>query len=105
MVVLRTLGLWLVVLAFVALVVDGTRSIAASALVVTSFGETWYSLHPPSLNLSQAVVERYTFPVLWDPVIVSILLAPTWAVLGVLGLLVAFLGRRRGVASVIANQE
>ena len=40
-----------------------------------------------SLNLVQAVVQRYLLPALWDPVLVTLLLLPAWIVVGVPGLL------------------
>jgi hypothetical protein len=40
----RFLGVWLVAAALVAATVDGAKSIAASSLVLTPFGETWGAL-------------------------------------------------------------
>ena len=47
-------------------------------------GEIWYALAPDSLNLFQVGVQRYLWPPLWDPGIVTILLSPAWAVPGAL---------------------
>lgn len=58
-------------------------------------GELWYDLDPASLNLVQAVVQRYLLPELWDPVIATALLAPAWALLSIPGLALAVLFRRR----------
>ena len=52
----------------------GYRSMAA--------GEIWFRLNPYSLNLSQAVVQRYLHPSLWDPVIIGALQWPAWSLLG-----------------------
>ncbi|MCR9242245.1 MAG: hypothetical protein NXH87_12770 [Rhodobiaceae bacterium] len=52
-------------------------------------GEIWFSLSPDSLNLMQAVTQRYVSPELWDPTIVAVLKLP--AVLS-LGLLAALFG-------------
>ncbi len=57
--------------AFAALVVDGVRSVAASKVVVTAFGETSYRLFPHSFPLLQPVVEQRLHPVLWDPFLLS----------------------------------
>ena len=35
-----------------------------------ALGQLWYNLSPSSLNLVQAVVQRYIHPFLWDPIIV-----------------------------------
>ena len=92
--IFRFLGFWIFAAALVALVHDGARSIAANAVVVTSLGELWFSLSPPSLNLTQAVIERYTLPFLWDPVLLWVLKAPAAVVLIVIALIFAFFGRR-----------
>ena len=50
----RFLGFWLMAGAFVALVVDGTRSIAASDIVYTSAYRAWVSLSPGTYDAAQA---------------------------------------------------
>lgn len=95
----RLVGLWLVAGALVALVIDATKSIAASKLMLTPLGLAWSSLNMASLMSVQEFVQRTIEPTvgrwLWDPVIQWILLLPTWAVLGALGFLLTWLGRRR----------
>lgn len=91
--VLRLIGFVFLAIAIVAVVIDATRSIAGSSLVTTPLGQTWFQIHGPSLNLAQAVVERHLNPLLWDPVITSILFTPTFVVAGVLALLFLVLGR------------
>ncbi len=95
---LRLAGLIIFAASFIALVADGISSLAADRIVTTPLGQTWFSLSPDSLNLAQAVVQRYVHPYLWDPVIQSVLLWPTFAVGGVVGILLVLLGsvRRRG---------
>ena len=89
----RFLGLWLLAGAFVALIIDGTRSIAASRIVLTSVGEAWSVLNRASLEQFRAYIET-GYPVwVWDPITLNLLLAPLWALLGVLGILFALLGR------------
>lgn len=61
-------------------------------------GEIWYKAHPGSLNLLQAVVERYVSPKLWDPGLVWILFQPAaWLAisLAILSLIPALLLSRR----------
>jgi hypothetical protein len=43
----------------------------------------------------QQSIEPYTGRWLWDPVIQSLLMLPTWAVLGALGFLLTWAGQRR----------
>jgi hypothetical protein len=91
----RFIGLWLLAGGFVAFVIDGTRSITAGRIVIMPVVEAWAAIHPPSLEWLKAVVERDFSSWLWDPVLVNILYAPLWALLGILGALLVFLGRRR----------
>ncbi|MCR9237853.1 MAG: hypothetical protein NXI17_14390 [Alphaproteobacteria bacterium] len=96
--IFRILGFWLFAGAFVALVLDGARSITSGDLIITPMGSTWFALHSDSLNLAQAVIQRNVHPYVWDPVMISILAAPTWLVIGVISLLFIAIGKkRRGV--------
>ena len=63
-----------------------------AAIVV---GELWSDLHFDSLQLAQAVVQRYLHPALWDPAIVWVLLLPVWLVFAVPGLALSILCRKR----------
>ena len=91
----RFIGLWLLAGAFVALVIDGTRSITAGRVVIMPVVEAWLALNPASLEWIKTVVERDVSPRLWDPVLLYLLYAPLWALLGVLGGVLVVLGRRR----------
>lgn len=96
--IFRILGFWLFAGAFVALVLDGARSITSGDLIITPMGITWSAVHIGSLNQSQAFIQRGVHPYLWDPVMISILAAPTWLVIGVISLLFIAIGKkRRGV--------
>src|ERR1700680_2447534 len=61
-------------------------------------GQLWFDLNRSSLNLVQAVVQRYLHPFLWDPIIVTVLLWWAFAVLMVLGVLILALSGRRARA-------
>jgi hypothetical protein len=93
--ILRFLGLWILAAAFVFLVYDGTKSIAAGMVLTKPFGETWNDINSNSLLLLQPAIERHVAVWLWDPVILSILTAPTWLVLGVIGIVLILLGRKK----------
>ena len=97
MMILRVLGVWSLVLAMVVLTIDGTKSLASgdAQWVMTPLGEHWFKLDAPSLNLSQAVIERYVHPFLWEPLIVSLLQVPTWMFFGLLGLVLIRIGSKR----------
>jgi hypothetical protein len=93
--ILRFFGLWILAAAFVFLVYDGTKSIAAGMVLTKPFGETWNDINSNSLLLLQPAIERHAAVWLWDPVMLSILTAPTWLVLGVIGIILILLGRKK----------
>jgi hypothetical protein len=66
----------------------------SGAVRLTALGQLWYWIHPGSLNLVQAVVERYVHPFLWDPIIINLLLAPAAVLFLVIGILFALIFRR-----------
>jgi len=70
-----------------------------------AFGQLWYLLNRSSLNLAQAVVQRYIHPFLWDPIIVTILLCWAFAVLTVLGALILALSSRGRPARTPLNRR
>ena len=95
MIVGRVIG-WIVLLAGAAVLVrDGLVWIDTKHWAPIALGQLWYQLNRSSLNLFQAVVQRYIHPFLWDPIIVSLLLSWAFAVLMILGVLLLILFRRR----------
>lgn len=91
--VFRILGFFLLAGAFAALVIDGTRSIAAGVLSLTPFGKTIAWLAPDKIQSLKPTLDHLT-PLLWDPVMVHLLLLPTWLVVGVVGTLIMVLGQK-----------
>ncbi|MEQ9520378.1 MAG: hypothetical protein RLN89_13165 [Parvibaculum sp.] len=61
----------------------------ARAGLLHTGGEVWFALSSNTLNLMQAVTQRYLTPGLWDPGIVSILKLPAVATLGALAAIFA----------------
>ena len=95
MIIGRVIG-WIVLLAGAAVLVrDGLVWIDTKHWAPIALGQLWYQLNRSSLNLFQAVVQRYIHPFLWDPIIVSLLLSWAFAVLMILGVLLLVLFRRR----------
>jgi hypothetical protein len=92
---LRFLGLWILAAAFVFFVYDGTKSIANQQWVYVKVGDVWADIHQNSLLLLQPAIERHVSVWLWDPVMLSILTAPTWLVLGILAIILILLGRKK----------
>jgi hypothetical protein len=91
----RLLGFLALAGGFIALVYDGTKSIAGTSLVFTPLGQMWNNIHANSLLLLQPAIERHVAPWLWDPVVLSILTAPAWLVLGILGAILMLIGRKK----------
>ena len=95
MVVGRIIG-WLLIVAAGAVIAMEIVTLATSGEYrVLAAGEVWFKIGPAGINLAQAVIQRYIHPILWDPVIVTVLLWPGWAVLGVPGIMLAWRCRRR----------
>jgi hypothetical protein len=91
----RLIG-WILFLAGLSVLVrDVLVSIDAKHWAPIALGQLWFNLNRSSLNLMQAIVQRYIHPFLWDPVIVTLLLCWAFAVLMVLGLVVLAISSRR----------
>jgi hypothetical protein len=70
-----------------------------------ALGQLWFDLDRSSLNLVQAVVQRYIHPFLWDPIIVTVLLWWAFAVLMSLGLVIlALSGRWRRARTAVSRR-
>lgn len=95
MVILRILGWLLMALAVAALGWEALAAWQGDGWRIVPLGELWFKLDAQSLNASQAAVQRHVAPWLWEPVITTVLLWPGWAVFGVPGLLLLWVGRRR----------
>jgi hypothetical protein len=93
--IFRLIGLVLLAGGFAALVIDGTRSIAGNRLLWTPFEQTAQWLLPGKLPLLQAIVERDVHPLLWNPVLITIFRLPASLVLGVLGVVLLLISRKR----------
>lgn len=94
MIVGRVIG-WILCIAGLAFLLRDFVMLAVTgsfAPIIT--GQMWHDLSPGSMNLAQAVTERYLFPWLWDSVIRTWLLWPAWISFGLLGLILVVLFRR-----------
>ncbi|MDQ0503425.1 hypothetical protein [Xanthobacter agilis] len=90
---LRFVGFWLVAGGFVALIVDGTRSIAASRMLFTSAGDAWYAIAPHALERTEAAASGAAW--LWPRIMVPLLSLPASLLLVLVGLALLGLGRVR----------
>src|SRR5690606_28181733 len=92
--ILRVTGTWLIGLALVLLVVDGTRTLGANGPVFTSLEQLWTQLNAASLMAVQEFFESRFFAALLDATFKAILTYPAFAVIGLPGILLALLGRK-----------
>lgn len=90
----RLIGFLLLTGGFILLVYDGARSVADNALQWTRFGDFWNDVHQSSQQALRAAIEQ-SAPWLWTNVVKVLLAQPTFAVLGVLGLLLLLVFRPR----------
>jgi len=105
----RILGFIFIVAGAVVLVADVVAVIAGRGGTV--LGRLWFETHLYSLNFSQAIIQRYINPSIWDPGIVTILQMPTWqglalvaSVLLLIGFLLLWLcGKRRPAEPLVAG--
>ncbi len=95
----RFLGLVCLAAAFILVVYDGTKSIAANQLYFTSVQALWQLINAGSLQAfmlnTKPLVVPYAGGMLWDPGVLGFLAAPAWSLLGAFGILFLLLGRRK----------
>jgi hypothetical protein len=91
----RFLGLICLAAAFILVIYDGTKSIAGNSLALTSVRALWELVNAGSLAKVRPLLEPYAGGFLWDPVMLFILAAPSWALLGIFGILFILFGRRK----------
>ena len=88
----RAMGLLLLAGAFAAAVIDGARSLADQQLSLTSLGVALATLFPAKIAALPALAGK-VHPLLWDPVLLSLLYVPTFLVLALLGVILMLLAR------------
>ncbi len=88
---LRLIGLALILAALAALVYDLGGFAPPSDQKLSPLGQLWFQLHPGSLNMLQAGVERNIDPDLWHDRIFPILELPAVFVLALPGLVLLLL--------------
>lgn len=102
---LRLLGTWLLGVALILLIIDGTRSLGANQLIFTSLADNWAWLNADSLAVVREFLAGRFFGMLLEPVSESILGFPGWAVLAVPGALLAWAGRSRKTRLFVRHDQ
>lgn len=90
----RLLAMVALSVAVIMAVLDATRSIAGSQIVLTPLGTSWHAASPETLAAAQELVQTYLLPELWDPVAIAILSLPGFVVFAGLAFLFQLVGRR-----------
>ncbi|MBX9589023.1 MAG: hypothetical protein K2X43_06955 [Hyphomonadaceae bacterium] len=100
---LRFLAGTLLLVAVIFAVNDTTRWLAGNEAGAVTMQQVWSSISPTALGAAQGAVQRTTHPAVWTWGLLKVLQLPAWALLGLAGLLLAYLGRRRRRVNIYAN--
>jgi hypothetical protein len=92
-------------IAVIMAVLDTTRTVAASHLVLTPLKASWGAVSPDTLAATEAFVREKVQPLVWDTVVEWILSQPGFAVFAAIALLLYMIGYKseRKVARFAAN--
>ena len=91
----RFVGVLCLAAAFILVIYDGTKSIAGNNLYLTSVRALWDLINARSLAELKPLIQPYANGVLWDPMMLAFLAAPSWSVFGGLGIILVLLGRKK----------
>lgn len=101
---LRVIARIFLLVALIALVSDGTRTIANdSGIVITSALQYWAELAPTLLENVKRTLSLKIHPVFWEGVIAPLLSLPAWIVLGGSALLILYFARKRRKTNIFVN--
>jgi hypothetical protein len=76
-------------------VIDATRSVAASVLVMTPLNTSWLAASPDTRSAFESFVRERLGPLLWDGAIAWVLNQPGFAVFAVVAFILYLIGYRR----------
>ena len=91
----RSIGFLALAAAFCLLIIDGVRSIADTKLRISDVQSIWNDVNAASLQSLKPLVIGKIGAFAWDPIFTGFLSAPSWAVLGFLGIVLILLGRKK----------
>jgi hypothetical protein len=92
---LRFLGLFCLAAAFILVIYDGLKSIAGDSVAVTNMRMLCDIINAGAVGRLEPLLKPYAHGLLWDPVMLTILSLPSWAVIGGLAVVLMLLGRKR----------
>jgi hypothetical protein len=103
-VALRIFARILLLIALIALVSDGTRTIANdSGIVITSALQYWAEVAPTMLENLKRTLSLKIHPLFWDGLLVPLLSLPAWIVLAGSAMLILFFARKRRKTNIYVN--
>ncbi|BCM21614.1 hypothetical protein [Mesorhizobium sp. J8] len=82
-------------IAVIMAVIDTTRSVAASSLVLTPLNASWLAVSPDTRAAFETFVRAKASPLVWDGAVAWVLAQPGFAVFAVLAFLLYAIGYRR----------
>ncbi len=91
----RLAGALVLVVAVILAVLDATRTVAASALVLTALSDSWASALPQSFATFQAFIKAHAGESVWSGIIAPLLGVPGFFLLGLLSFLLFAVGWKR----------
>jgi hypothetical protein len=91
--IIRSLGLMLIATGFVSLVIDGTKAIANSAFSFTNLAHAMTHFAPQAAQEFEMCVTQKISPVIWSPVLTSVLALPVSFTSIICGLLMIWFAR------------
>lgn len=104
MLVLRFIGSLFLLGAVIAFTADISRPVRLpGAPMFTSIHKHWSDLAPQTLAAAQKTVASRAHPIVWDPLIRSLLLVPAFLTFGVLAVLCLYLGRPKRRVEIYVN--
>jgi len=101
---LRIFARILLLIALIALVSDGTRTIANdSGIVITSALQYWTEVAPTMVENLKRTLSLKIHPLFWDGLLVPLLSLPAWIVLAGSAMLILFFARKRRKTNIYVN--
>jgi len=101
---LRFISAVLIVTAIVALTIDVTRwQTGTDGATFQSLESHIRSAAPATLDGIGKTVSDTLHPIIWDPMLTSLLALPAWLLLFVLGLLIGYAARERPQVNIFVN--
>jgi hypothetical protein len=93
--VFRLAAMFALAISVIMAVLDTTRTVAASALVMTPLNASWLAVSPGTRSAFETFVRVKINPLVWDGALAWVLNQPGFAVFAVLALILYAIGYRR----------